>query len=199
MVNDFLASDNGIAKKRLFVDMDGTLAEFKTVDTLEKLYEQNYFLSLKPQMNVINAVKDIIRNQPGVEVYILSAVLSDSKYALFEKNLWLDTYLPEIDSSHRIFPPCGMEKREFIGSVLGAVNNNDFLLDDYSANLHTWEPPAIGIKLMNGINGNNGTWKNEKVSFDQEPDVLAGQILSIIENSSSRNESQYSFHRKGGR
>lgn len=35
-------------KQRLFVDMDGTLAEFKPVDTLEVLYEKDYFLNLKP-------------------------------------------------------------------------------------------------------------------------------------------------------
>lgn len=29
-------------KKRLFVDMDGTLAVFRNVDTLETLYEKGY-------------------------------------------------------------------------------------------------------------------------------------------------------------
>ena len=69
-------------KKRLFVDLDGTLAEFRKVDTLEKLYEKNYFLELKPHENVVAAIRNIKNNHPEIEVYILSAVLSDSKYAL---------------------------------------------------------------------------------------------------------------------
>ena len=34
-------------KNRLFVDMDGTLAVFKTVDTMETLYEKGYFKNLQ--------------------------------------------------------------------------------------------------------------------------------------------------------
>ena len=66
---------------RLFVDMDGTLAVFQSVDTLEKLYEKDYFLNLRPQINVIDGIRFIIKNHPEVEVFILSAVLSDSPYA----------------------------------------------------------------------------------------------------------------------
>ena len=62
--------------QRLFVDMDGTLAVFHPVDTLEKLYEKNYFLNLLPQTNVIDGIRFIIENYPEVEVFVLSAVLS---------------------------------------------------------------------------------------------------------------------------
>ena len=44
---------------RLFVDMDGTLAEFKQVDALESLYEEGYFRSLKPQENVVEAIRSL--------------------------------------------------------------------------------------------------------------------------------------------
>ena len=84
-------------EKRLFVDMDGTLAVFKPVDELETLYEQGYFLNLQPQENVVEAIREIITKHPEIEVNILSAYLSDSEYALAEKNKWLDRYLPEID------------------------------------------------------------------------------------------------------
>ena len=33
---------------RLFIDMDGTIAEFKPCKTMEKLYERGYFLNLAP-------------------------------------------------------------------------------------------------------------------------------------------------------
>ena len=91
-------------RQRIFIDMDGTLAEFKTVDTLEKLYEPGYFSNLQPNSNVVNAVKLLIE-KADVEVYVLSAYLTDSVYALDEKNKWLDRYLPELKKENRIFMP----------------------------------------------------------------------------------------------
>ncbi len=171
--------------KRLFVDMDGTLAEFKNVDTLETLFESGYFYNLAPQENVVGAIKQLVKEDNEIEVFILSAYLSDSKYALDEKNLWLDRYLPEINSEHRLFLKCGEDKREFIASKGNEVTANDFLLDDYSFNLHSWEPPAKGIKLMNGINGNFGTWKNESLSFERSSEDLALCVKNIVLNGGS--------------
>lgn len=169
--------DKGEPMKRLFVDMDGTLAEFRQVDTLEQLYEKGYFENLRPQTAVIEAVKIIVREHPEVEVHILSAVLSDSAYALEEKNAWIDRYLPEIDASHRLFPPCGSDKKEIIS---GGVTAEDFLLDDYTLNLNAWEPPARGIKLLNGINHTKGTWQKARVSWNCMPETLAAEITGII-------------------
>ena len=162
--------------------MDGTLAEFRKVDTLEKLYEKGYFLNLEPHMNVVDSIRSIVTDHSEIEVYILSAVLSDSPYAVTEKNAWLDQYLPEIDISHRLYPHCGTDKKEFLEKEFGSIGNKDFLLDDYSANLHSWEPPAKGIKLMNGINGNHGTWNKEKVSIECEAADMTECILNIIAN-----------------
>lgn len=164
-------------KQRFFVDMDGTLAEFKNVDTLEKLYEEGYFLNLAPHENVVDAVKKIIAENEDVEVFIMSAVLSDSKYALAEKNAWIDKYLPQIDEAHRIFPPCGEDKKEYIPD---GVRENDFLLDDYTHNLTLWQPPARGIKLLNGINHTNGTWQHDRLDYNKSAEVLAENIVSIM-------------------
>ena len=166
-------------KKRLFVDMDGTLAEFKVVDTLERLYEPHYFERLKPNENVVAAVKDIVNNHSEIDVYILSAVLSDSKYALYEKKNWIKEYLPEIPEEKCLFPPCGSDKKDFIPD---GIRSDDFLLDDYSLNLNLWEPPARGIKLLNGINGNNGTWDKDCVSYLNNGEILSDKICSIINN-----------------
>ena len=166
-----------MAKHRLFVDMDGTTAVFTKVDMLETLYEKGYFLNLEPVNNVLNAVKLIIKDNPDIEVNILSAVLSDSEYALEEKNQWLDKYLPEIDREHRIFPPCGTDKKDYIE---GGVRETDFLLDDYTNNLTLWQPPARGIKILNGINHTRGTWEHDRIRFDKTPEELAGNIVSIM-------------------
>lgn len=180
--------------------MDGTLAVFNPVDTLEKLYEKGYFFNLKPQMNVIDGIRYIIRNNPEIEVFILSAVLSDSIYAIPEKNAWLDKYLPEVDVKHRLYPKCEENKKEFLEHKQGGIDPNDFLLDDYSKNLHSWDPPAKGIKVMNGINGKNGTWGKDKISIEIDGEKFADCVLSIMKNRTQQ-EKKEQFHRvkKGGR
>ena len=163
-------------KIRLNLDLDGTAAVFQKVDTLETLYEKGYFLNLEPNQNVVDAIRLIIHNYPEIEVYVMSSVLSDSKYALSEKNQWIDKYLPEIDEKHRIFPPCGENKLDYIP---GGVRDTDLLLDDYTHNLTLWEPPARGIKLLNGINHTRESWHGNRLRYDKSPEELAENIVEI--------------------
>ncbi len=166
-------------KQRLFIDMDGTLAVFKPVDEMETLYEKGYFKTLEPQRNVVEAVRQIIKNHPEIEVNILSAYLTDSSYALKEKNEWLDRYLPEIDREHRIFMPCGTDKKE---AIKDGIRSNDFLLDDYTKNLNEWQPPARGIKLLNSINHTRGSWPHDRIRYDRNPAELAQGIVTVMRN-----------------
>ena len=164
-------------KPRIFVDMDGVLAKFNNmISSPEELYEQGYFLNLEPQQRVVDAVKELI-GRGNVEVFIMSAVLADSKYALGEKNEWVDKFLPEIDDTHRIFPPCGDNKLHYIPK---GVRATDVLLDDYTKNLKEWEPPAIGVKLLNDINSTKGTWKGNKISFNRPPEEIADLIEKVV-------------------
>lgn len=157
--------------KRIFVDMDGTLAEFRTAANPSDLYQKGFFLGLNPLTNVIEAVKILCKENH--EVYILSSVLKDSKFALDEKNRWLDAYLPEIPTERRLFPACGTSKK----SVLQEISIHDVLLDDFSRNLHDWNP-GHAIKLINGINGTKGTWKGDRVYSSMRPDIIARDILA---------------------
>lgn len=166
-------------KQRLFIDMDGTLAVFKPVDQLETLYEQGYFENLEPHENVLAAVKNIMSEHPDIEVHILSAYLTDSPYALQEKNAWLNRYLPEIDQEHRVFVACGSDKKE---GIQGGIRSNDFLLDDYTVNLNDWQPPARGIKLLNAINHTRGSWEYDRIRYDRTPEELAQGIVDIMHN-----------------
>lgn len=165
-------------KKRLFSDMDGTLTVFNPVDTLEKLYEKGYFLNLEPQKNVIGAIRIILQERKDIEVYILSAVLMDSKHAIKEKNQWLDAMLPEIDQEHRIFLSDGEDKKDY---VPGGVKNTDWLLDDYTKNLLLWGSAGKGIKLLNGINHTEGTWPGDAVCWNKGDSQLALNITNIID------------------
>ena len=159
-------------KIRLFVDMDGTLATFTPVSKMETLYEEGYFKKLSPISNMVNAIKNIV-NSKDIDVYILSACL-DSPFAKKEKNEWLDEYLPMISKDHRIFCEYGKEKTTFISNHV----DSDVLLDDYTKNLNEWN--GVGIKILNGINDTNRSWKGERISSACEPNILAYTIKNTI-------------------
>jgi len=165
-------------RTRLFVDMDGTLAVWHPTKKLEELYEEGYFKNLEPYQEVVNAIKTIINSKPDIEVFILSAYLSDSSYALQEKNEWLDKYLPEIDRNHRCFCHCGTDKSL---AVPDGIKVTDVLLDDYTLNLKDWCPPGVGIKLLNGINDTHKTWQGERVLRFQPAEKIAEAILNNID------------------
>lgn len=177
-------------KPRLFVDMDGTLAVFKSVDCLETLYEKGYFETLQPIPNTIQAVKKILDTAPDIDVYILSSVLSDSPYAEAEKNRWLDKYLPEIPPEKRLFPPCGTDKKEYIPD---GIKETDHLLDDYTKNLSLWQPPGIGIKLLNGINHTHETWQEDTIWYKKDAEIIVNNILDIVRNQEKVKDQKVNF------
>ena len=176
-------------KIRLFLDMDGTLAEWRDLsihikspediqNMQEKIYsiinKPGYYYTLKPYIYVVDAINHIISNNPEIEVFILSAVLPNG-HAEKEKNAWLDKYLPNIDKKHRIFVHDGEDKKK---SVPDGLRKSDFLLDDYTHNLSLWSPYGQGIKILNGMNNTKGTWAGKMVH--RESPTLLNDILSII-------------------
>lgn len=181
-------------KQRLFVDMDGTLAKFiDQTDTPGALLEPGYFESLPPQQNVVEAIKQLTK-APALEVYVLSAAL-DLPNAVPEKNAWLDAHLPEIDLEHRLFPAHNQLKSMF---TPGGLRHSDILLDDYSRNLHDWvQAGGIGIKLLNGINNNHGTWTKSQnplegaaVSYAGSPEEMIRHMLRDAEQKAAIMEQQ---------
>lgn len=147
-------------KKHLFIDLDGTCAEWHYVPQY-KLYEKGYFLNLKPQQAVIDAIKQLYHD---LDICILSCYLIDSKFAYQEKNEWVERYLPK--SVKRIFLPCGLSKAEAVQNYTGQpITRTDILLDDFSHHLHQWKAAGgTGLKLLNGINGTKGSWHGLKIS-----------------------------------
>lgn len=159
---------------KLFVDIDGTLNEFQAVKHLEELYIKGRFLNAVPHFDVIEAVRWIIINT-NIEVYILSAYLEHSKYALKEKSKWLDKYLPEILSENHIFVECGKSKADIVRAIFGSLDREDYLFDDYSINLHDWERAGgTGVKLLTGKNGSKGTWQGKSVNMHSD---ILGQLM----------------------
>lgn len=158
--------------KRIFIDMDGTLAEWKNVESVNELYEKGYYESLKPNKYILNETKKLISD--GKDIYILSSFLIDSKYALREKNKWLDNYLPELEKNKRIFVPYGEVKYKYLPT---GITNDDYLIDDYTKNLLDWNRAGgQGIKFVNGINHLKGVWKglliNEHKCLSEELSLI---------------------------
>lgn len=166
-------------KPRVFIDMDGTLVAWNASATVEDLYEKSYFRRQPPNWPVLGAVEHLLEiKADNYDVFICSCYFADSEYALQAKREWLKDFLPDLPDESAIFVPCGEPKTDYIP---GGIHSTDILLDDYSRNLHQWaEAGGIAIKLLNGINGNNGTWLGERTFISQEE--IVAHIVSHIDS-----------------
>ena len=150
-------------KPRFFIDMDGTLAEWRDIKSNSELYQKGYYESLKPNNYLLEEVKNLIKE--GKDIYILSSFLSDSDYALKEKNIWLNKYLPELPVQKRIFVPYGDVKYKYLPSK---ITSFDYLIDDHTKNLLDWkEEGGTVIKFLNGINHIKGVWQGLLLREDE--------------------------------
>lgn len=149
---------------RIFLDMDGTIAEWQQGKTLHELCKPGYFAVLPPMEHMCSLAR--MMQGFGYPVFILSAVLS--KQAEYDKNIWLDRYLP-VPHEYRFFVPYGTSKL----SVLKRLSEpGDIMLDDFSANLHEIaesDLDMIPVKVMNGINGTKGSWQGARINAHTLP------------------------------
>ena len=159
---------------RVFFDMDGVLAEYKYVP-YEEMLKEGYFGALAPQKEAVGALR-LLAEDPGIELYTLSAVIKENPYALEEKQGWLKKQLGEsLGSVVSIFPLCGESKTD---AVPGGIRPTDILIDDYNANLRDWERSAVAIKYLNGINNRHGSWKGRTAAGSASD--IAGAVYEAI-------------------
>ena len=78
-------------KTRLFVDMDGTLAEWQEGTPLEEVCAPGYFAQLPPNENMAKAMIRFweYSRKNNIEVFILSAVFDDG-----HSRYWDEHYVP---------------------------------------------------------------------------------------------------------
>lgn len=167
-------------KNNIFVDMDGVLAVYEK-DVVNLMYGEGFFLN-RPQIKpMVEVVRQLV-NKEIYNVYILTSCI-DSEYCIPEKAAWLDNVLPELPKENRIYVPYGTVKSEFAQEAVNTKNAINVLIDDYTENLDKWTlPGALPIKVMNGINGTNGTWLNSGGAYiDAYSSVRAN--IEAIENS----------------
>lgn len=160
--------------RRIFVDMDGSLAEWIENESTDVLYEKGYYENLKPNEFLLQVIKELINK--GEDIYILSSFLNDSEYALEEKKNWLDRYLPELPNDKRLFVKYGENKTSIIPN---GISKFDYLIDDYSKNLFDWKDAGgIAIKFLNGINNKSKQWQGLNV---KENASLYEDLMFILE------------------
>lgn len=173
--NPRIASD---APKRLFVDLDGTVAEWRNlkVESEEELYSilmsDGYYRWLRPYRKILGAVRRVAKQNENV--FILTHYIPNCA-AKADKDAWIDEYLPEIPPSRRIFVPCSDKKEDY---VPGGVRKGDILLDDYTRNLLKW--PGIGVKAINPINHTRQTWKGSSVGYKARVGSIANLLSALL-------------------
>ena len=143
--------------KKIFLDLDGTLANFNVKDALERFEtEIDFFKNLSPYRNIGEIDKMAIKGN----VYIISA--SPNIRCDIDKMLWVRKYIPNLPIENIIICRIGENKAEIIKKRLGVdINKDTYLLDDYTKNLEEWENAGgVGIKRLTRIADNStGKWK----------------------------------------
>ena len=167
---------------RVFIDMDGTLARFHAENNyLERMYEPSFFSELAPYENAVDTAAKLAEGGEA-EVYVISSVIEGYPPGdcAEQKHAWLDKHLPMIDRAHRIFPPMGANKTEY---VTGGVRADDVLVDDYNKNLEEWQSAGgTSVKFVNDINDRGlvgKRWEGERIYYSASAEDTAARLGGI--------------------
>lgn len=172
---------------KIFFDMDGTLSEFQTGVGPDVWSAPGYATTLKPSGNMVEAVKKMLDMKcfcdMPLEIYILSAVVS-MDFAVKDKITWLRAQGLDIPEENMVFVPYGQSKKAFLENYLLTnminVNETDLFIDDFTKNLEEFEESFITpVKVLNGINDTNKSWKGARVSAFSSPETIIKSLVGI--------------------
>jgi len=160
-------------KKKLFLDMDGTIAKFNSKKNALQRFDNEigFFASLKPFAH-LDTINNLITNGI-VEVFIISA--SPNEQADKDKMIWLETHLPNLVKENICFCRIGTNKAKAIKEQLNIdIDSNCYLLDDYTKNLTEWNNcNGIGIKRLTSLADNSRKlWKGLEIKDLRELTIL---------------------------
>lgn len=169
-------------EKFYFFDMDGTLVEYRRDADVDKMKQQGYFYNLKPEWNMILAMKRLHEIFPN-RVYVLTAVYPDEfSFSVDEKYRYMKKIFPFMENNYiTVDVPMGETKQDKVLSLIGrSIDKNCLLIDDYSVNLKSWEESGgRPVKYKNGINNNNNTPHKYSVNCYMDPETVAATLLKF--------------------
>ena len=143
--------------KKIFLDLDGTLAKFNVPNALKRFEIEKGFFSFLGAYKNIDKINEMAKTG---NVYIISA--SPNIYADLDKMTWIKKYLPNVKKENVIFCRLGINKAKHIEHKLNIkIDKECYLLDDYTKNLNEWENAGgTGIKRLTTVSDNSRRlWK----------------------------------------
>lgn len=147
--------------RKIFLDLDGTVAKFNVKNALNRFAtEKGFFAKLGAYVGIeiVNAIA-----KSGC-VYVISA--SPNTQADNDKMVWLEKYLPNIPKENITICRVGENKAKVIEKKYNIkIDNNCYLLDDYTKNLVEWENAGgVGIKRLTSVADNSRKlWKGLQI------------------------------------
>lgn len=131
--------------RKIFLDLDGTLAKFNVRNALERFDKEVGFFAKLGAYTGIGYVNALAKS--GC-FYIISA--SPNAQADSDKMEWIRKYLPNIPQENITLCRVGENKAKIIENKYNfKIDKNCFLLDDYTKNLVEWESVGgVGIKRI---------------------------------------------------
>ena len=160
--------------KKIFLDLDGTLAKFNVKNALARFAVEKGFFA---KLGAYKGIETINEMAKAGNIYIISA--SPNVQADNDKMKWIAKYLFNIPLENIIICRVGENKAEIIKSQLNiAIDKTTVLLDDYTKNLVEWESAGgVGIKRLTSVADNStGKWKGLAIRQLKE---LAGAVTLV--------------------
>ena len=152
--------------KKLFLDLDGTLAKFNVRNALERFDKEIGFFA---KLNAYVGIEVINELAKQGNLFIISA--SPNTQADNDKMLWIKKYLPNLPINNITICRIGENKAKVIEEkYLIAIDKNCLLLDDYTKNLNEWESlGGTGLKRLTTVADNSrGLWKGLTIKHLKE-------------------------------
>lgn len=142
--------------KKIFLDLDGTLAKFNVKNALQRFDKEIGFFA---KLGAYKGIEEINKMAKQGNVYIISA--SPNEQADKDKMTWIEKYLNNIPKANRLICRVGENKAEYLKTKGIQIDKNCYLLDDYTKNLTEWETVGgVGIKRITKVADNSTKkWK----------------------------------------
>ena len=154
--------------KKIFLDLDGTLAKFNVPNALERFDKEEGFFKNLGAYKGIEVVNELARDNA---LFIISA--SPNEQADKDKMIWIKKFLPNINVNNITICRIGENKAQIIMNKYNiTINEQCYLLDDYTKNLNEWENfGGKGIKRITKV-ADNSTKKWQGLELKQLKDLV---------------------------